>query len=109
MFTKEIFLKGVFVCAIECVFFINIVKNLQIQDTLTLINLKPFDFWRMLNSFIKFDPLMPRNLSSHFREIEVKIVTESAWTNGSPVVEIIKELCRSQDLNNKIAQQDKIL
>ena len=103
MYTKEVFLKSVYVCAIECIFFINIVKSLTIYDTLSLINLTPFDYWRLLNGFLKFDPQMPRALSAHFRSIEMKIVTESAWQNGSPIVEIIKELCRSPELNNQLA------
>ncbi len=34
---------------------------------------------------------MPRILNNHFREIEIKIVSEIAWQTGSPVVEIIKQ------------------
>ena len=79
MYLKDIFLKSVMVCAIETIFFINIIKNIQISDTLKIVNLKPFDFWRLLGSFIKFDPMMPRNLLVHFKEIEQKIVTETAW------------------------------
>jgi hypothetical protein len=37
---------------------------------------------------------MPRVLNNHFREIEVRIASETAWQTGSPVVEIIKELSR---------------
>jgi hypothetical protein len=77
--TKEIFLKSVFVCAVETVFFIGNVKNLQVHDILDLIKLKPFDYWRILNSFLKFDPQMPRVLNNHFREIEVRVVCETAW------------------------------
>jgi hypothetical protein len=105
MFTKEILLKSVFVCALETIFFINIVKSLIVHETLSLINLKPFDYWRILHSFIKLDPYMPRALITHFREIEVKIVSETAWTTGSPVLSIIKELCNS----DKINQEDKAL
>jgi hypothetical protein len=36
---------------------------------------------------------------THFREIEVKIVSEIAWQNGSPVVEIIKNLIKNQELD----------
>ena len=43
------------------------------------VNIKPFDFWRLMNSFLKFDAQMPRNLMNHFREIEIKIVSEIAW------------------------------
>ena len=53
---KEIFLKSVFVCATETVFFISLVKHLQVHDVLQVIDLKAFDFWRLLNSFLKFDP-----------------------------------------------------
>jgi hypothetical protein len=39
---------------------------------------------------------MPKALNSHFRETEIKIVSEAAWTNGSPVVEIIKDMLKEQ-------------
>lgn len=97
---KDIFLKSVFVCAIESVFFISIVKHMQVHDILSLVGLKAFDFWRLLNSFLKFDPQMPRALNTHFREIEIKIVSEAAWQLGSPVVDIIKEICKTQELGD---------
>jgi len=58
------------------------------------LDLKPFDFWRLLSSFLKFDPQMPLSLVSHFREIELRIVTEQAWTLDSPLlahIEAIKQ------------------
>jgi len=70
MYMKEIFLKNVLVCSLEVIFFINIVKNMPIDETLKIVNLKPFDFWRLLGSFTKFDPTMPKNLQNHFKEIE---------------------------------------
>ena len=90
MYSKDIFIKSVLVCALEVIFFINIIKTMPITDTLKLLKLKPFDYWRLLESFMKFDAQMPKNLLNHFKEIELKIVTESAWQNGSPVVDIIK-------------------
>jgi hypothetical protein len=63
-------------CAIESVFFIGNVRLMQVNDILSLINLSAFDYWRILNSFLKFDPQMPRVLTNHFREIEVSIVSE---------------------------------
>lgn len=77
--TKEIFLKSILVCSIETVFFITNVRQMQIEDILKVINLKPFDFWRILNSFLKFDPTMPRVLCNHFRELEIRIASETAW------------------------------
>ncbi len=80
------FVKSINVSALETVFYINIVKGLQIYEILAIIDLKPFDYWRLLNIFLKFDPQMPLNLVQHFREIELKIVNESAWTADSPVI-----------------------
>ena len=50
---------------------------------------------------------MPRVLINHFREIEVKIVSEIAWQIGSPVIEIIKDqlkLSNGGTVNEKDAQ-----
>jgi retinoblastoma-associated protein len=96
----EVFLHSVFICAIETVFFIGSVRNLQIHDLLGLVGLKAFDYWRILNSFLKFDMHMPKNLNSHFRDIEIRIVSEQAWQEGSPVVAIIRDLCSHQQSEN---------
>jgi hypothetical protein len=37
MLSKDVFLKSVFICAIECVFCINIVKQISINETLELV------------------------------------------------------------------------
>ena len=74
----------------ETVLFIGVERHVQIHDILELVNLKAFDFWRILNSFFKFDPQMPRALNMHFRDTEVKIVSEAAWSFESSVVEVIQ-------------------
>lgn len=56
LISKEMFLKSILACALESVFYITIVKGLQIFDILSIIDLKPFDYWRLLSSFLKFDP-----------------------------------------------------
>ena len=43
-------------CAIETIFFIGGVKQMQVEDIMKEINLSAFDFWRILNGFLKFDP-----------------------------------------------------
>ncbi len=56
IYIKEIFLKSIAVCAIESVLVVNMVRNITSQEIMTLIQLKPFDYWRLMNSFLKFDP-----------------------------------------------------
>lgn len=73
------------------------------------VKILPFDFWRLLNSFMKFDPQMPRILLNYFRELEIKIVSDIAWQNGSPVVDSIKILAKSQVENNGNLELDKTM
>jgi hypothetical protein len=77
--SKQIFLKSVLICSIETIFFIDNVRQMQIDDILKSLQMNAFDFWRILNSFVKFDPQMPRVLNNHFREIEIRITSEVAW------------------------------
>jgi len=55
LLSREIFLRSAFMCAVESVFFINMVKQVQINDLLPLVGLQAFDLWRLLHSFFKFD------------------------------------------------------
>jgi hypothetical protein len=101
---KPIFLKTIMIIALEVIFFINIVKNMQIQDILKINHLEPFDFWRAIDRFIGTNIHdMPKSLCKHFRDIEIKIVMELAWNSTSPLVEVVKKLCQSEDLCNQLA------
>lgn len=59
---------------------------------LEFMNLSVFDFWKLVNSFIVVDPQMPTPLKRHFRDIEIKIVTELGWKFGSPILRIIETI-----------------
>lgn len=74
---------------------------------LTEIDLKAFDYWRILNSFIKFDPHMPRMIKLHFREIEINVVSEYAWEEDSPVVKVVKRLCQTEE--NSAQRNDLVM
>lgn len=82
-----------FVCAQETTLYIANEKALTLREILNTVGLKAFDYWRILNSYIKYDPHMPKLIKLHFREIEVKVVAEYAWEPDSPVVGVIRKLC----------------
>lgn len=56
------------------------------------MSLSVFDFWKLVNSYIVVDPQMPMPLKRHFRDIEIKIVTELGWKFGSPILQIIENI-----------------
>lgn len=41
----------------------------------------------------------------HFRDTEIRIVSEAAWTYGSPVVEVIQEVQKSQKAGTEDEEQ----
>lgn len=95
----------------ETVLFIGVEKHVQIHDILELVSLKAFDFWRILNSFFKFDHQMPRAINMHFRDTEVKIVSEAAWTSESSVVEVIQTIlknARASDQGSGASEEQRI-
>jgi hypothetical protein len=100
---KQVFVSSVFICALETVLYINNDKALGVKELLKEVGLMAFDFWRILNSYIKYDPHMPCMIKTHFREIEINIVSEYAWEPESPVVKIIWIMCnRGEEEVNKL-------
>lgn len=86
------FHKAVFTCAAETMLFIYNEQQPGFEQLLELMNLSVFDFWKLVNSFIVVDPQMPTPLKRHFRDIEIKIVTELGWKNNTAIIEYQNEL-----------------
>jgi hypothetical protein len=83
------FLKSVFLCACEIQFYIYNVKDMQVYTLIELVDQPPFDFWRILNIFLKLYRDIPSKLNNQFREIEIRIISELAWKSGSSVIKIL--------------------
>lgn len=78
------------------------------NQLLDYMNLSVFDFWKLVNSFIVVDPQMPTPLKRHFRDIEIKIVTELGWKTGSPILEIIEKIldkARAEEENEEVKEK----
>lgn len=86
------FHKAVFTCAAETILFIYNEQKLVFNQLLEFMNLSVLDFWKLVNSFIVVDSQMPVPLKRHFRDIEIKIVTELGWKMGSPILKIIESI-----------------
>jgi hypothetical protein len=102
------FHKAVFTWAAETILFIYNEQKLVFSQLLEFMNLSVFDFWKLVNSFIVVDSQMPTPLKRHFRDIEIKIVTELGWKFGSPILQIIEKILEkaiedhnSENINEK--------
>lgn len=94
---------------IETLFFINN-KELDLQNLFTIAQIEPFDFWKMINSFVKFDKKMPPSLKEHFYTIEKMIIFGYAWKSGSTLDKLIKsfeEKFKNDDVQEKGAKPAK--
>jgi len=85
------FHKALIACSIETVFFVNNSSNVSFSKLLELCEIQPFEFWRIINSFIKFDPQLPQPMRKHLHSLEIKILMNLAWKRDSVVHQIIKK------------------
>lgn len=83
------FHKSLTAICMETIFFINN-KEVDIQKLFLYVQVEPFDFWKMINSFVKFDKKMPPSLKEHFLIIEKMILFGYAWKSGSTLDRLIK-------------------
>lgn len=91
LYMKE-FHKAAFTCSAETVLFVYNEQKLLLQQLMKNLRISSFDVWKLINSFIVFDPQMPTPLKRHFRDIEVKIVSQLGWESDSPVIKIISKM-----------------
>lgn len=101
------FHKAVFTWAAETILFIYNEQKLVFTQLLDFMNLSVFDFWKLVNSFIVVDPQMPTPLKRHFRDIEIKIVTELGWKFGSPILQIIETILDKAMKERKEVTEDE--
>ena len=89
--SNEEFHRALIACSIETVFFVNNSSSVAFPKLLELCEIQPFEFWRIIGSFSKFDPLIPPPLKSHLHSLELRILMNLAWKKDSVVHKIVKK------------------
>jgi len=97
---NENFHRALLACSIEVVFFINNYSNLSFQKLLDLCKIPAFEFWRIISSFMTFDPKMPHALKKHFYDIELRIIMKLAWKKDSSILEVLTNLVPNLNPSN---------
>jgi retinoblastoma-associated protein len=82
---KSAFHQALYACCLETVFFVHNISVLTFEQVLKVCDISAFEFWKLIDSFAKFDPRMPLRLKLHFKKLEVKIVSELGWERNSPI------------------------
>ncbi|KAK2828493.1 hypothetical protein Q5P01_019527 [Channa striata] len=58
---------------------------------LDVFNLAAFDFYKVIESFIKADPTQSKDIVKHLETCENLIMERIAWRTGSPLFELLKQ------------------
>ncbi|XP_034539381.1 retinoblastoma-associated protein [Notolabrus celidotus] len=58
---------------------------------LDVVGLAAFDFYKVIESFIKADPTLSKDIVKHLETCENLIMERIAWRTGSPLFELLKQ------------------
>ncbi|NXY35984.1 RB protein, partial [Pomatorhinus ruficollis] len=58
---------------------------------LNVFDLKAFDFYKVIESFIRAEPSLTREMIKHLEHCEHRIMESLAWQSGSPLFDLIKQ------------------
>ncbi|KAM9301328.1 retinoblastoma-associated protein isoform 3-T3 [Morus bassanus] len=102
LLNDNIFHTSLLACAVEVVV-ATYVRNASQNDgtsaetdlsfpwILNVFDLKAFDFYKVIESFIKAEPSLTREMIKHLERCEHRIMESLAWQSGSPLFDLIKQ------------------
>nr|XP_046267809.1 retinoblastoma-associated protein [Scatophagus argus]XP_046267810.1 retinoblastoma-associated protein [Scatophagus argus] len=65
--------------------------NMCFPWILDVVGLAAFDFYKVIESFIKVDPTLSKDIVKHLESCENLIMERIAWRTGSPLFELLKQ------------------
>ncbi|NXX41969.1 RB protein, partial [Tricholaema leucomelas] len=102
LLNDNIFHTSLLACAVEVVM-ATYVRNASQSDTtsaethlsfpwiLNVFDLKAFDFYKVIESFIRAEPSLTKEMMKHLERCEHQIMESLAWQSGSPLFDLIKQ------------------
>ncbi|XP_074844023.1 retinoblastoma-associated protein isoform X2 [Carettochelys insculpta] len=102
LLNNNIFHTSLLACAVEVVMATygrnalqsdgtNTETDLSFPWILNVLDLKAFDFYKVIESFIKAEPSLTREMIKHLERCEHRIMESLAWQSGSPLFDLIKQ------------------
>ncbi|KAM5313077.1 retinoblastoma-associated protein isoform 2-T2 [Glossophaga mutica] len=100
LLNDKIFHMSLLACALEVVMATYSRSISQNPDTgtdlsfpwiLNVLNLKAFDFYKVIESFIKAEANLTREMIKHLERCEHRIMESLAWLSDSPLFDLIKQ------------------
>lgn len=93
--------KGLYVCCVETVYFVMNLKLLDFETLMMEAGVEPLHMWRVLYTFMRFDPSMPTPLKKNFLDLEISILSYYAWSDELTVTSFVSSI--NQDKDNDLS------
>ncbi|XP_064413824.1 retinoblastoma-associated protein isoform X2 [Latimeria chalumnae] len=101
LLNNEDFHKSLLACAMEVVMatygwsaphsVMAVETDLSFPWILNVFDLRAFDFYKVIESFIKAEPSLTREMIKHLERCEHRIMESLAWQSDSPLFDLIKQ------------------
>lgn len=91
LLNADLFHTSLFACCIEAVFASYSTNTFAFPAVIRAIELLPFDFAKVIDSFFQYENDLPSHLKAHFHDIDSKILESLAWEDDSPLHGLMQE------------------
>lgn len=91
LLSADLFHTSLFACCIEAVFASYSTNTFAFPCVLRALGLLPFDFAKVIDSFVQYESALPSHLKAHFHDIDSKILESLAWEDESPLHGLMQE------------------
>lgn len=86
---QDIFHQSLLACCLEIVLFAYSSPR-KFPWTIEVLNLSPFNFYKVIEVFIRSEDGLSRDMVKHLNSIEEQILEERAWTSNSVLWELLQ-------------------
>ena len=96
LLSQDTFHSSLFACCMEAVLASYSLTDLAFPTVIETLEVKAFDFYKVIENFIRQEPDLPKYLRRHFRDVDVKVLESLAWTDDSPLHVLTREYDQAQ-------------
>ncbi|GBG27600.1 Retinoblastoma-associated protein [Hondaea fermentalgiana] len=88
---SDMFHRGLFACCMEVIFRAKEIFRLMHPTLTDRLGVPGLELLKVLESFMKYVPMLPKMLVQHMHMLETDILEEHVWRKGSPIFDLLHE------------------
>ncbi|KAK9500560.1 hypothetical protein O3M35_001803 [Rhynocoris fuscipes] len=112
LLNQDAFIKALYACAVEIVFFSLSEEHLKFPKVLEVLNIAPYYFYRIIEVVVRQGDLLTREIVKHLNTIEESVLESMAWKCDSPlwraVIDSGLSIPSYEDVNPNLNERQKV-